>query len=106
MKTLLCTVGVVMLATHTMADADPRYQDPANIMTDLDQLVGWCNKMDEGEIRREIFDIQFAKHGNRCQFLNGELDDQIRTYLNDNKLEWAGVEGMHGLWVTTSDAVD
>ena len=106
MKTLLCTVGVVMLATHTMADADPRYQDPANIMADLNQLVEWCSDMEEGDIRREIFDIQFAKHGNRCQFLNGELDDHIRSYLSDHKLNWAGVEGEHGLWVEVTNAAD
>jgi hypothetical protein len=99
MKIIHITASLAMFATAALADSDPKYNDPTVILRDLQELAATCSTMYDGQTNEEIFGITFSRVGNKCQYANGELDDNVRAFLEEQKLDWAGVSGRDGLWV-------
>lgn len=102
MRRIVTTALLLAIASTANAGMGNNYKSDDAILVDLKMLVGWCDEMVDGQVRTEVFGLLFVKNGSKCQFSNGELDDQMRKYFNDNQLTWAGVEGEHGLWVEDS----
>ncbi|WP_271437101.1 hypothetical protein [Lentibacter algarum] len=99
MKIIHITACLAMFATAALADSDPKYNNPNVILHDLRELAATCAAMSDNQTNEEIFGITFSRVGNKCQYANGELDDNVRAFLEDQKLDWAGVSGHDGLWV-------
>lgn len=98
---LLTLVAAFLIPNFSMA-SDERYLNEEKIVTDLKKLVGWCDEMVDGQVRTEVYGLLFVKNGTRCHFTNGEVEEHVRSYLHNNPVDWAGIEGEHGLWVVDS----
>lgn len=99
MKIIQITACLALFGTTAIADSDPKYKDPNVILADLRESQSICQTMADGQTNAEIFGITFSRVGNKCQYANGELDDNVRAFLEEQKLDWAGVSGRDGLWV-------
>jgi hypothetical protein len=106
MKSILVAVCLASSGSLASADSDPKYADPNIILANLMELVETCQGMSDGQTNEEIFGILYKRTGDICQFQNGELDDGVRSYLREQKLDWAGVDGEHGLWVKATGVQD
>lgn len=95
------SIASILIAAPVAADSDPKYLDPNVIFADLHELLETCKGMTPGQTNEEIFGILFTRspNGDTCQFQNGELDDHMRDFLQEQNLGWAGVDGRDGLWV-------
>ena len=103
MKTILLAASIITMATISFADGDPKYTNPEIVLADLKQVAANCAGMDEkGGVREEIFGIQMIRVGDTCMIVNGELDENVRMFLEKQNLPWAGV----GLWIKATEPSD
>ncbi|WP_184566906.1 hypothetical protein [Sulfitobacter undariae] len=102
------SIASLLIAAPVWADSDPKYLDPKVILADLLELQETCQNMTLGQTNEEVFGILFTRSpdGGTCQFQNGELDDHVRDFLQEQNLAWAGVEGQDGLWVKAANVSD
>jgi hypothetical protein len=106
MKIIQITACLALFGTAALADSDPKYSDPAVILSDLRDLQQDCDAMEPGQSNTEIFGITFTRTDDTCQFANGELDDGVRIFLHEQNLDWVGIDGEHGLWVKATGSPD
>lgn len=102
------SIAPLLIAAPVSADSDSKYLDPKVILADLAELQETCQNMSPGQTNEEVFGILFTRGlgSDICQFQNGELDDHVRDFLQEQNLDWAGVEGKDLLWVKVPKLAD
>ncbi|MDU8928309.1 hypothetical protein RXV86_13010 [Alisedimentitalea sp. MJ-SS2] len=102
MKNTWLAMGV-FLALPIIALAEQQETDPGVTMDQLLEARTMCDQMNAtGEVRTEIFGIQIIRYGGTCVVVNGELDEDARSFLEEKNLPWAGV----GLWIKATNSTD
>ena len=101
---IMTATTLVLFGTIAVADADPRYADPAVVIAELRELVETCRSIPVHTVQPEIFGLETRRvDDHTCLIGHGEVDDNVVKFFQQHPLDWAGLDGDDGIWVRLTD---
>lgn len=103
MKQFTVVAFVCVIGSAARSDGDPRYLDPKAVIAGLRELAETCAVMADKSTQEEIFGLTIRKDGDTCYLGRGDVDENVVEFFRDNPIDWAGMDGDEGLWVSIPD---